>query len=129
MILFISYKIFDYDKYQFVNCKNELDVESRGIRMKPIKKMYHNREQNPEDVIYILSDGTKIIKYSSQKVKKFNIDKCREIDYIPENFEEVQREPTSREKRELEKSLRKDNLQNSFLYLIVNKIKKLLNIR
>lgn len=70
-----------------------------------IDKVYQKELDNQDEVIYEFDNGNKIIMHSDDNVKKLNIDKWEEINFIPENFKEIQRELNLAEKKELKRFL------------------------
>ncbi|WP_408956145.1 hypothetical protein [Natroniella sp. ANB-PHB2] len=70
-----------------------------------IDRIYHSKDVDRAEVIYQLSNGVKVINRSKEIIKKLNVDKWEEVSFVPEGFEEVSRNITSQEERELKKFL------------------------
>ena len=90
-----------------------------------VKKIYQPNEG--KEVIFQLENGIKIIRRSDDTVKKLNINKWEEVNFIPESFQEINREVSKREKRQLKKFLNKNVYEESFFGKFKAYIKNIFN--
>ena len=92
-----------------------------------IEKIYNSEDGN--QLIFCLENGRKIIKRDNGQVKKLNIKQWEDINFIPEHFQEVNRETTSEEKQQLKQYIKNNTGSNntSFLKKLKNNIKNIFN--
>ena len=73
-----------------------------------IESIYCPESEQNNDIVFRLSSGYLLVKRSRDKVKKFDIDRWEEISYIPEDYREIDREPTEKEIKSIKQFLRKE---------------------
>lgn len=65
-----------------------------------IERIYENKEDHKE-LIYQVEGGRKIIRRSPDTIRKFNLNKWDDINFIPEGFQEIDRHISPEEEEEL----------------------------
>jgi|GEM_PF-1200626 len=78
-----------------------------------VDKIYQNQTENKDEIIYQLKSGLKIIRRDLEEVKKFNLNRWDEINFIPDEFKEIKRELTLEEEREINQFLTRLRARNN----------------
>lgn len=73
-----------------------------------IERIYENKDDKNE-IIYQLEGGRKIIRRSSDTIRKFSLNKWDDINFIPEGFQEIDRTIIPEEEEELRRFLNGGN--------------------
>lgn len=93
-----------------------------------VDKIFLRASADGNEFIFQLDDGRRIIKRTDDKTKKLNIDKWEEVNFIPDNFIEIDRDLTEEEEIKLKKFVNKNSKNysgNSFLEKITAKLKNI----
>lgn len=78
-----------------------------------VDKIYQNQTEIKDEIIYQLKSGLKIIKRDPEEVKKFNLNRWDEINFIPDEFKEIKWELTLEEEREINQFLTRLKARNN----------------
>jgi uncharacterized protein with PIN domain len=78
-----------------------------------VDKIYQNQTENKDEIIYQLKSGLIIIKRDPEEIKKFNLNRWDEINFIPDEFKEIKRELTLEEEREINQFLTRLKARNN----------------
>ncbi|MFW6270400.1 MAG: hypothetical protein ACOC4G_09995 [Bacillota bacterium] len=80
-----------------------------------VKKVYQSKDTKETEIIYQLKSGINISKRNKNIVQKFSIDEWDEISFIPEEFQEIDRNFSEKEEQELKRFLSsREKKQNLF---------------
>lgn len=88
-----------------------------------INKIYKYENEDEAEYIFVLDDDRKIIKRSGQKIEKLNLKKWEIISFIPEDFQKLKREATTKEVKKVKKFLKNNKSQKNNNFW--DKIKKI----
>ncbi len=97
-----------------------------------VTKIYQHKSENNQDLVFKLDSGFMLVKRSEDKIKKFNIARWEEINFLSEDYQEIQRQPTAEELRAIKKYVAKSRRQDkktSLFARILEKIRALFNKR
>ena len=84
------------------------------------------QDKTGREIIFQLENGIKVIKRSEDKVKKLNVSKWEEVNFIPESFQLINREITRKEKKHIKNVLEENDDKKSIWKRLKINIKNLL---
>ncbi len=89
-----------------------------------VEKIYLYKDSIHNEIIYQLKNGTTIIQRDDDKARKFNLNTWDEISFVPEGFQEIDRNITIEEEKSLNRFFLQQNKKNQKGISILERIKR-----
>ena len=78
-----------------------------------VKEIYQHKSKDIDSEIFKLENGRLIIKHSSSQTNKLNIKQWEEINYIPDDYQLIDRKLSRNEKQAIEKYIARNSNSNN----------------
>ncbi|MFW5996223.1 MAG: hypothetical protein ACOCQB_03035 [Halanaerobiaceae bacterium] len=85
-----------------------------------VEGIYQKANDDRDEIIYELGNSRKIIKRKENIVKKLNLNRWEEVNFIPGDFKKIERNLTAEEEEKIRKYLAGEENDGS----VIKKIKK-----
>ena len=95
-----------------------------------VKEIYQHRSKDIDSEIYKLENNRLIVKHSKSQTEKLNIDEWEEVNYIPDDYQLIERDLNREEKKAIKRFINEKpgfHSNKSLPGKLINKIKNVFN--